>query len=136
MTKFRLNHTLLFTFIAAFLTIQWTTAHIHLAEHHDHDGSHHQHNIEVHTHHSIDQPDSATNLSHQPNSLDVVELDYEFSAKKIEKLEKPSSFVIAFSFPQLSFAVLDATDLPNNSGTKLSYFYRSKVKPRAPPAYS
>jgi len=136
MTKFRLNHTLLFAFITAFLTMQWTTAHIHLAEHHDHDGSHHQHNIEVHAHHSIDQHISVADLSHQSNNIDVVELDYEFNAQKTEKLEKPSSSVITSAFPQQSFAVLDATEFPTNTNTRLSYLYRSTAKPRAPPAFS
>jgi len=136
MTKFQVNHTLLFTFIAVFLTMQWTTTHIHLAEHHDHDGSHHQHNVEVHAHQSIDNHVSYTDLSHQPNTLNVVELDYEFSTHKVEKLEKPSTFFIPSTFPQLSFPISNATELPTNFNTKLNYLYRSTAKPRAPPAYS
>ena len=133
MTKIRLNHTLLFTFIAAFLAMQWTTTHIHLAEHHDHDGSHHQHKVEVHAHQSIDNHVSYTDLSHQPNSLNVVELDHEFST---QKLEKPSTFFIALTFPQLSFSIPNATELPTNFNTQLNYLYRSTAKPRGPPAYS
>ena len=135
MSNFRLNHTLLFTFIIAFLAMQWTTAHIHLADHHDHDGSHH-HNIEVHAHHSIDQHVSAIDLSHQSNNLSVVELDYEFNAQKVEKLEKPSTSVIPSTFPLLSFAISNITKLPADTNTKLSYLYRLTAKPRAPPAYT
>ena len=144
MAKLRLNHTLLFTFIAAFLTMQWTTTHVHLAEHHDHDGGHHQHNIEVHAHYSIDNDVSvnanastnANNSSHQSNDLSVIELDHEFNAQKIDKPEKPSTSFIPPTFPQLSFAILTVTELPAISNTKLSYLYRLTAKPRAPPLYS
>ena len=141
MAKLRLNHTLLFTFIAAFLTMQWTTTHVHLAEHHDHDGGHHQHNIEVHAHYSIDSDDASAHANandtfHQSNDLSVIELDHEFNAQKIEKPEKPPTSVIPSTFPQRSFTVLIATELPAIFNTKLSYLYRFTAKPRAPPLYS
>ena len=136
MTNFRLNHTVLFALIVAFLTMQWTTTHIHLAEHHEHDGGHHQHNIEVHAHSSIDQHSSAIDSFHQSNSLSIVELDYKFNAQKTEKREKPPTSAIGLTFPPLPFPQLIDTELPPNTNTRLNYLYRLTAKPRAPPAYS
>jgi len=136
MTQFRLNHILLFTLITAILTSQWTSSHIHLAEHHNHDGSHHQHKSEVHAHNSIDSHVNISEFSHQTSDINIVELDHEFSAQKIEKLEKPPTTFVTSTFPQLSFFLPPNIELPDNLSTKLSHLYFTTVNPRAPPKFS
>lgn len=136
MHKFKLNQTLLLMLITAFLSMQLTTAHIHLAQHHDHDNSHHQHNIEVHTHHSIDHQAEFINSSHHSHDTNVVELDHEFNGQKVEKSEKPSASFIALTFPQSSLISNISAKLPDVINTKFSYLNRATVSPRAPPIYS
>jgi len=136
MTQFRLNHILLFALITAILTSQWTTTHIHLAEHHNHDGSHHQHKSEVHAHNSIDTHVDTHEISHQTNDINIVELDYEFSAQKIEKLEKSPTIFALSTFPQPSFFQPPNIEFPDIASTKLSHLNFTTVNPRAPPTFS
>ena len=136
MAKTRLNHTLLFVLITAFLTTQWTIAHIHLTEDHDHGGSRHQHSSEAHAHHSIASHADAIDFSHQPNDLNIVELDHELSTQKAGKLDKPATANITSVFPLLSLVLSDNARLPGIVSTKLSYLFRSTVRSRAPPQYS
>lgn len=136
MTKFRLNPIFLFVLITAFLTMQWTSAHIHLAEHHDHDGDHHQHNIEVHAHHSIGHHADAIDFSHQTGDVSVVELDHDYSTPKVKKQDRPSAAIITTAFQPLSFSQAIRIEPPLVANTKLSHLYRSTVNPRAPPLFS
>lgn len=136
MIKYRLNNSLLFTLIIAFVTMQWTSTHIHLAENHNHDGGHHQHNVEVHAHKSIDNHINNIDFSHQSNNLNVVDLDHEVNEKKVEKLEKSTSSVLLSIVPYLIFTKSSADELPTISNTRLNYLFRSITKPRAPPAFS
>ena len=70
---------ILIVLVAAFLAMQWSTAHIHLAENHHHDGSHHQHNIAVHSHQSISLYDDSieSSLLHDAHNDNAVDLDCE-----------------------------------------------------------
>jgi len=77
MTKFRLNKAMFFVIIMAMLSMQWSAAHIHLAENHAHDGSNHKHQIKSHSHQSITTYDNYVDLSHQiaERTFTIVELD-------------------------------------------------------------
>lgn len=137
MTKIRLNQILLLTLVTAFLTLQWSSTHIHLAQHHNHDGDHHQHQIESHSHQSIDNFVDANVLADHNNDFNVVKLDHEVSSQKIEKLEKPFTTVIPpTSLGQLSQTEVDNSVFSELINTKLSYLYQSPSKSRAPPQYS
>lgn len=116
--------------------MQWTTAHIHLTEHHNHEGSYHEHQIETHTHHLIGQDAIAVDFSHQAGHANVIELDYEYSLPKREQ-QKNSSTVVVISVFQLPppFLLSDIA-IPVVINTKLSYLARSTVHPRAPPQTS
>ncbi len=126
---------LLFVLITAFLTMQWTAAHIHLAEHHDHDGSHHQHSIEAHSHqlagHHTDTIDSPL----QSEDLSVVELDHEYNLASGKK-KTPATAAISSVLQQLSLFQPIDTELPVILNTKLSYLDRSTIYLRAPPCLS
>jgi len=136
MTQFRLNYILLFALITAILTSQWTTTHIHLAEHHNHDGNHHQHKSEVHAHNSIDTYVDTHEISHQSSDITIVELDYEFSAQKIAKLEKSPTIFATSTFPQSSIFLSANIDFPDIDSAKFTHLNFTTVKPRAPPAFS
>lgn len=136
MTKYRLNCTLLFVLIAAFLAMQSAAAHIHLAEHHDHDGSHHQHQSEAHAHQSIDSHDDVIDSSHQMDHANVVELDHECSTSQKNKQEPLSVAIVAAAFWQPVFLTFISTKLPLIVNTKLSHLYRSTIGLRAPPQFS
>lgn len=135
-TKLRLNHTLLFVLITAFLTMQWSAAHIHLAEHHDHDGSHHQHSFEAHAHQLAGHHTDTIDLSHQASNFTFVEIDYKFNTVKGSHQKKPSAAAIILDLQWLIFYQLIRIELPEILNTKLSFFYRSAVNVRAPPRLS
>lgn len=134
-TKFRLNHTLLFMLIMAFLTMQWSVAHIHLAEHHNHDGGHHQHQIETHAHHSLDHHPDSIDSSHQNADLNVVELDHQYNSST-GKNKTPTTAAITANFWQSSFSRSVSIELPVIINTKLGFHERSTVYLRAPPQLS
>ncbi len=136
MTILRLNYTLLFVLIAAFLTMQSAAAHIHLAEHHDHDGSHHQHQSEAHSHQSIDDHDDAIDFSHQMDHANIVELDHECNTAKENKQKEPCATISAPAFRQPSFSKSISIEIPIVVNTKLSHLYRLSIKLRAPPQFS
>lgn len=134
--NFRLNRTLLLFLVTAFLTVQWTATHIHLAEHHDHDDSHHQHDLETHAHfltdHQIDSVDSEATT----DFVSVVELDHNSNLPTAKKIT-PAIAVIAsvnqsllLSFQSVSF------ELPVFTDGKSDHLDRSTVSPRAPPQAS
>jgi len=80
MKKLNFNKPLLVILITAFLFLQWSATHIHLAGEHEHDRGQHQHQVTTHQHqltsHHINIIDIASDtLSHADNHK-VVELEY------------------------------------------------------------
>ncbi len=80
MKKLNFNKPLLVSLITAFLFLQWSATHIHLASEHEHDSGQHQHQVTTHQHqltsHHIDTIDIASDtLSHADNHK-VVALEY------------------------------------------------------------
>jgi len=135
MTKFRLNQSLLFILITAFLSMQSASAHIHLSEHQDHNDSHHHHDLEIHSHQSIDHNTDVINSSHQTNNINIIELDHKFSAQNAEKPKKPSTTTIPLDFQQPTFISTLKTNLPDLLSSKFSYLYGLTANPRGPPKY-
>jgi len=121
--------------ITAFLTMQWSATHIHLAEHHDHDGSHHQHSIEAHAHQQADHHTDNIDSSHQNGDLSVVELDYEYNIPG-GKIKTPTTAIIRVNLLQITLFQPINTDLPVIHNTKLNYLDRSTIFLRAPPQLS
>ncbi len=135
-STFRLNYAFLFVLITTFLTMQWTTAHIHLVKKHNHDEIRHLHQIEEHAHNLTDQYVSDITSTKTVSHTNVIELDHNCSLQK-SKTQKNSSFAVAltvsYSLPPL---LLFSIKIPVYTDAKLDYFDRLTVNPRAPPQTS
>ena len=137
---FKLNYALLFVLITAFLTMQWTTAHIHLSQNHSHTGSQHQHKVETHGHQLTDQYvidyDVDSDVSHEVSHANIVDIDHKYTLSKSEKQKYFPLAVAPLPFQLLQYSLPIRITIPENLNTKLSYFARSTVNPRAPPKTS
>lgn len=140
MSAARYNKFFIFLLITAFLSLQWSSTHIHLAENHEHDGAAHQHEVEAHKHdlagHHLDIIDTSSAFSTSQHDSNVVELEpvYASSHAKVPG--------------QLAFlpgkAYLAANAIFESIGTHQSliifsytgFLERSSILPRAPPRYS
>jgi hypothetical protein len=130
------NYVLLLLLVTAFLSMQWTAVHIHLAEQHDHDGTDHQHQLEAHAHNLSIQDVAVIDSSHQENHSNVLDFSYDYSVPKVEKQKTPSA-VVSTHVPVTSQLFLRARiEISDLINTKSSYFSRSTDNPRAPPRLS
>lgn len=134
MKTHRTNTVLIFYFIAAILSIQWSTAHIHLSEQHDHDGGPHYHSIEAHAHHPGNLHAVLIELSHQANA-DVVEIDHKYRLTNSTNQKKLPDTIQASAF-QTPLLCLSKIQLSEIITTKLGYLYQSTVYLRGPPLLS
>ena len=136
----KLNNVLLFVLITAFIAMQWTATHIHLSQQHNHSGSHHQHKVKNHNHDLTHKYviDSAVNIdeSHEVSHANVVDIDHKYTFSKSEKQKFTSLAVAPPSYLLQQFFLPTSVKIPVNLNTKLSYFDRSTVSPRAPPKTS
>lgn len=136
----KLNKVLLFVLITAFLAMQWTASHIHLSQQHKHSGSHHQHKVENHNHNLTHKYviDSAVNSDelHEISHDNFVDIDHKYTLSKSEKKKFSSLSIIPPSYIPPQFFLPSSVKIPVHLNTKLSYFDRSKVSPRAPPKTS
>jgi len=130
--NFRLNKTLLIFLVTAFLTVQWTATHIHLAEHHDHDDSHHQHDLEAHTHLLTDHQPDSIDTEATTNDLSVVELDHKSNLPIAKKITPAIAITASVNLKSLSFQLV-SFELPLFTDDRSGYLDRSTVSPRAPP---
>lgn len=87
MAKTSLNKAFFLFVITAFLAVQWSSAHVHLAEHHAHDGSHHQHLSTGHLHGYGSHHAGVIDVSHADSHDKVVELDHECTSPSWSKLD-------------------------------------------------
>lgn len=138
MIEFRLNKTVFFILIVALLSMQWSTAHIHLAEHHDHNGSHHQHKLESHAHQSFTQHDSLVDSIQKINDHEVnlVELDNDCNIHKWNNFEDQA---LALNFTTIQLDVIlqsDSVATSNFHTSKRRYIDYSSINLRAPPKLS
>ena len=140
MRAFKLNHALLFVLITAFLTMQWTTAHIHLSQNHSHTGSQHHHKVETHGHQLTDQYvidyDVDSDVSHEVSHANIVDIDHKCTLSKSEKQKYFALVVAPPPYQLLQSFIPISVKIPVNLNTKLSYFDHSTVSPRAPPKTS
>lgn len=128
-TKFWLSRLLLLLLVTAFITMQWTSSHVHLSEQHAHDGGHHQHQVEAHAH-NLDSQLSAL----QANHVNVVELSQECNSPNKGKQKCLSTSLVLDTLIQPYLLISIKTPATTNSN--LSYFDLSTVNPRAPPQIS
>lgn len=134
-TKFRLNRAMLFVLVTTMLSMQWSTAHIHLAKHHEHDGSHHQHNIEAHAHQSFIQNDNITDPNHQLD-INVVELGNDCNVHSWNNIDDQSVVLTSINL-QLNFTPhINSIGSSGLSDSKQRYIDYSTINLRAPPKFS
>lgn len=134
MSLFKLDKVLLVALITAFLTMQWTTAHIHLAAHHNHDGSYHQHEVTAHAHQSNGHHVNVIDSASQEGGSNVVALDCECHVPNGKKLEEQLAGLAAADFGMPSFFQFSGVIFSDDTGVKLNYISYSTVRLRAPPA--
>ena len=125
----------------AFLSMQWTTTHIHLAESHTHNNPHHQHSSEAHAHYSshfsIDaRHDHNTSPSTHSSSLNIVELDHEFNHNSHDKAEKSSATLVESARYIDRSTRLASIQLSISSHPLPVNIYQITVPSRAPPRYT
>lgn len=136
MTRLRNNKTLFIIIITAFLAVQWSTAHIHLAEHHDHDGSHHKHASQGHLHELASHHIDAIDVSHADSHENIVELDHESTSPAWNKLDDhPDALtqVIGYLERQAHAGTICLSISNEPDSSWLSY---STVRLRAPPQFT
>ena len=129
------NYALLLLLATAFLTMQWTTTHVHLSEQHSHNGSHHQLQFEAHAH-SLNDQTTTIDFSHQSSHTIIIEFGKEYGLSKKETQKIPLTFIVGAA-PCLSPPLLlVSTKIPVIENTRSSYLNRSTLSPRAPPHIS
>lgn len=131
--KLRSNHSLIFALITAFLTMQWASFHIHLAEHHQHDGDHHQHSIETHSHHIAGHPYDTIDTDQHESEASVVEIDRQCSPCSAKNTTPPYAAVTTHSLLASPHLVTLHIAPPVTLGAKISHLDRSTIYLRAPP---
>jgi hypothetical protein len=132
MIKTRATYLLLFTAIFAFITVQWSATHIHLASSHSHEQDYHQHQVEVHSHQSLDTSSITEDVAQKKHSSIAVEFGQEYRFSKNGKPKKSFLAVVGSGYklqnsllvPCITRTVLNA-DLRDPN--------RSTINPRAPP---
>lgn len=137
MIEFRLNKIIFFILIVTLLSMQWSTAHIHLAEHHDHNGSHHQHKLESHAHQSFTQHDSFVDSIQQINDheINLVELDNDCNTHKWNNFDDQT---LALNFTTIQPDILQSDSIATSMfrSSKQRYIDYSSINLRAPPKFS
>ena len=132
MNKTKLNYVKLLFLITAFLTIQWSTAHIHFSENHNHDGKVHKHQIETHSHEYISINDSAPQLNHS----NIIELETEYTLQNRKKQKDSALDIAVLTFNLKQSIPLVKIEVPILINTKQGYSLYSSSNPRAPPLNS
>ena len=140
MKKLCFNKSLLFTLITAFLFLQWSSTHIHLAGEHEHNSDKHQHAVSAHQHqllsHHSDTIDVAADTLSHTDSSKVVELEQvctQFHGKLGEQYAVlPHAYQNLFSTNNLSSRVTVLSKLE----TYQTYHQYTSIRLRAPPIIS
>lgn len=143
MIKTRFKQSLVFILITAFLSLQWSSAHIHLAAQHEHDGSHHQHSVTTHNHqaatlHDVIDSASADDISElvSHESHTVVDIDQHCTLFHGKHIDQPSIV------PGSTSALFCLTHASKHSFTSItdfsfnSYLETTSIRLRAPPSFS
>jgi hypothetical protein len=143
-TQIKSNHWLLLFFVLAFLTMQWSTTHIHLATQHHHNGKHHHHTIKTHAHQlayfSASNPhqhadtfDLPSYFFHPADHANTIDIKVDYNVQK-QTPQKIFSDVITGSTTSLPPSLLYlSTSHFTPPLAQHSYLEHSTVNPRAPP---
>jgi len=117
--------------------MQWSTAHIHLADQHHHGGDHHQHAVESHSHHTIAAHASnhhadAIDTAHSDHNTTVVELDHDCNSPN-GKTKTPGNAVITSILWQATQTFALKIHHPELIDIRAGHLDQSTVQLRAPP---
>lgn len=134
MTKLRLHYPLLVILIIAFISMQWASAHIHLAENHNHDEIHY-HEAEGHTHNLTVHYSDAKDSSHLADASSTIDLDNQSNAPSGQN-KTPDLATIPHCFQQYTHVQTVRLELPFTDNLSYHHLERSAANPRAPPYFS
>jgi len=120
--------------------MQWSTAHIHLADQHHHGGDHHQHAVESHSHHTIAAHASnhhadAIDTAHSDQHTTIVELDNDCNASN-GKTKTPGNALITSTVWQSTLPSIHRNHYARFFDFKPGYLDQSTIQLRAPPLYT
>lgn len=138
MNTLRLNKVVFFILVTAMLSLQWSSAHIHLAEYHDHDGEHHQHNVQAHAHQSFSPNDNYFDSNHQIDSqnIKVIELGNDCNIHNWNNLDDQCIALTSAHFPHNLTHNFSRVESSANRRSKQRYLDYSTLHLRAPPQIS
>lgn len=131
----RRSTVLIIYLITAFLSIQWSTAHMHLSAQHEHDGGLHHHSIEAHAHHPGSHHADQIDSFHHSSDVNVVELSTEYRLTNSTKQKKRPDNLQASAF-QPPLLYLSKTVLSGPISTSFRNFYQTTIYLRGPPLFS
>lgn len=133
MIKRRPNKASLFFLIIAFVSVQWSVTHIHLAERHSH---HHYHDAQAHAHAHYEPGyhEDIMGLVHTANDYKAVELDND--CKSIGREITSGQQITSISYQTLFAPEFHGEPLPEWDSNKQSYITYSTTMLRAPPQIS
>ena len=123
--------------ITAFLLLQWSATHIHLAGEHEHDGDHHPHALTAHQHqlnsHHADAIDVANDPLFHIDSNKIVELDHTCSQYH-GKLGEPIALLPSCTrMPIRQRGLYERIAIAYQLDTYQSYHQYTALRLRAPP---
>ncbi len=140
MKKYLRNKPLSYFLLLAFLTLQWSANHIHLAGEHAHDGDQHQHAVTAHQHpdttHHADAIDVTGDTLPHVGDNTVVELDHTCTHPQHQNLPQ-----LAILPPVSGYALApppgtERIAVPRKLDHFQSYHQYSTQRLRAPPVFS
>ena len=145
MIKIRYRQSFIFILITALLfSLQWSSAHIHLADEHEHSGEQHEHSVTAHNHqlasHHRDVIDSANmditadSIAHDNHKvIELEQLCALYHGNNLDKSPVLLSSIEAFYY-QAYERKHSFTSVKNISYN--SYLETTPVRLRAPPYFS
>jgi len=138
MFKFQHSRAMFFVLITTMLSMQWSIAHIHLADQHDHNGSHHQHIIEAHAHQSFTQNGYFIDLTRQihDHNANIVVLDNDCNIHKWNNLGDQPLALTSVTFQSSFIFQSDSVETTGFNNSKQRYNDYSIIYLRAPPDLS
>lgn len=133
MVKPRLSNTFFILIVAALLSMQWTTRHVHLSQSHSHGDDQHKHAAVAHSH---------LPTGHHEDSIDVADAHADYTVVEFSDSAAGGSYCkfghgfVASVLPTLVVAVPRQRGSPpprERFVSSHSYLERSTIRLRAPP---
>jgi len=140
MRKLCFNKPLLSALIIAFLLLQWSATHFHLADSHEHDSHQHQHSLTTHQHqlsnHHADAIDMANHAFAHADNNKVVELDHVCNNNH-GKIAKLFALAPSAAWKQFTLYYGYRTVAPiDQQDSYQTYHQYTSIRLRAPPVIS